>query len=151
MFFEHQVISLLKNHSYQYFKYTNKFADDCINIHKKWLETRQDMQWELDSTYRLIENFDVLNMQGCILYADDVPAAFSFGERLGGTALIHFEKSCIEDGMYQLINREFIRNEYADTCYINRAEDMGIEGLKKAKKSYHPAFMIDKYDCTLKE
>lgn len=44
-----------------------------------------------------------------------------------------------------------MRHFYADMQFVNREEDMGLPGLRRAKESYYPAFMIDKYMVTLKE
>ena len=61
-------------------------------------------------------------------------------------AVIHIEKAPDSvDGLYTLINQQFVEHEWADVTYINREEDMGIEGLRKAKMSYQPDFMVEKY------
>ncbi|MCH5187646.1 MAG: DUF2156 domain-containing protein, partial [Oscillospiraceae bacterium] len=48
-------------------------------------------------------------------------------------------------GAYQMINKLFCENEWRDYPFINREEDMGIEGLRRAKESYHPIFLVKKY------
>ena len=53
-------------------------------------------------------------------------------------------------GLYQAINRDFILNEFKDTEFVNREEDLGIEGLRKAKNEYHPDHFAEKYNVTLK-
>jgi len=103
------------------------------------------------ATQKALKYYNRLNFAGCVIKSDGEPAAFSFGERIcGDTAIIHIEKACCgQDGVYQLINREFTARRFADTTYINRAEDMGLEGLRRAKLSYYPAFMLKRYDCVL--
>lgn len=49
-------------------------------------------------------------------------------------------------GLYTVINNQFVQHELTDVKFINREEDMGMEGLRKAKLSYYPAYMIDKFD-----
>ena len=73
--------------------------------------------------------------------------AFAIGERLNPTtAVVHFEKANPElRGMYQLINHWFARNELSEYPYVNREQDLGIEGLRKAKESYHPYHMVRKF------
>ena len=61
---------------------------------------------------------------------------------------VNFEKSFADvQGAYPLVNREFaryIREQHPDIVYLNREDDMGLEGLRKAKESYHPVF-LEKY------
>lgn len=149
--------AFLKNHSFEYFEYNECYAYDCLTIHDKWCESRDisgtdEAEEEFLSTQNAIQYFNRLDFKGCVIYVDGAPAAFSFGERISeDTAIIHIEKTTGEyDGLYQLINREFVRNCWSDTTYINRAEDMGLEGLRKAKQSYYPAFMLGRYDMTVK-
>ena len=74
-------------------------------------------------------------------------AGFSFGETVNDTLYVHIEKSrrhC--DGCYQTLTNRFAQRYCTpDTAFVNREEDMGIEGLRKAKRSYHPAFMLKKH------
>ena len=82
-----------------------------------------------------------------ILEINDEIVAMSFGERISDdTALIQIELADEKyRGAYQAINKLFCENEWKDLTYVNREEDMGIEGLKKAKMSYQPEFLIEKY------
>ena len=61
-----------------------------------------------------------------------------------------FEKAFAEvPGAYPMINREFARwvqEHYPEVCYLNREDDMGLEGLRKAKMSYNPIYMAKKYN-----
>jgi hypothetical protein len=146
----------LKNHSYEFLDYTPELKKDCLFIHHSWMRERgecseREAAEELLATQKALEFFDRLNFVGCVVRSDGEPAAFSFGERISeDTAIIHIEKACCgQDGVYQLINREFAARKFSDTRYINRAEDMGMEGLRRAKLSYYPAFMLKRYDCEL--
>ena len=78
--------------------------------------------------------------------------AFTFGERAGkNTAVIHVEKADPDiRGLYTAINKEYIAHEWPDVTYINREEDMGKEGLREAKESYKPAFMVKKYNTVIR-
>ena len=60
--------------------------------------------------------------------------------------LIHIEKGDTEyDGIFPIINQQYVLHECEDVELINREEDMGIEGMRKAKRSYNPVKMIEKY------
>lgn len=76
--------------------------------------------------------------------------AFAFGEVLGDTLFVHIEKARRDvQGAYQIIVKEFAKNNPA--VFINREEDMGIEGLRRSKESYHPIEKAKKYSLTIKK
>ncbi len=93
---------------------------------------------------------------GCTGYAlcngDDI-AAFCIGEAMGDTLIVHIEKAKREyKGAFQMINCLFAKTEL-EKCgirYINREDDVGDEGLRQAKQSYFPAYMLKKYRLTFK-
>jgi hypothetical protein len=59
---------------------------------------------------------------------------------------VHFEKANLElRGMYQLINQWFCRNELSEYSFVNWEQDLGLEGLRKAKESYHPHHLVRKF------
>jgi len=146
----------LRNYDPVLEEYTPKYRDECINIQKKWAKERQDNEREareeLESITRALDNYEALDMRGCVVLLGGEVAAFSFGERVcPKTAVIHIEKADNNiNGLYTYINREFVANFWNDCEYINREEDMGVPGIRQAKRSYHPVYMIDKYDVTLK-
>ena len=78
--------------------------------------------------------------------------AFSIGEKLNrDTFVIHIEKADPDvRGLYAVINQLFAQNEGSAYNYINREQDLGDAGLKKAKESYHPASMIRKFKVGFK-
>ena len=83
--------------------------------------------------------------------------AFTMGEPMGATDTydVHFEKAFAEiPGAYPLINREFARwvqMRYPQIRYLNREDDMGVEGLRQAKKSYYPDLLLEKYSAVLQK
>jgi hypothetical protein len=66
------------------------------------------------------------------------------------TVIVHVEKA-FQDyrGAYQFINREFVKKIAPGYKYVNREDDIGDEGLRKAKESYYPIFMLEKFTATL--
>ncbi|MDE5602500.1 MAG: phosphatidylglycerol lysyltransferase domain-containing protein, partial [Helicobacter sp.] len=99
-----------------------------------------------------LKAFSLLSFKGGIIRVENKIIAFSFGEPLNkDTVVIHIEKADIQyQGAYQAINREFLAQEWQNYTYVNREEDLGIEGLRKAKQSYQPLFLQKKFDAILK-
>ncbi|GHS89005.1 hypothetical protein FACS189487_08400 [Campylobacterota bacterium] len=96
----------------------------------------------------LIENFDRFKLSCGLLRAEDQIAALTVGEKLSDDrVVIHIEKAdgANFSGSYQTINQVHLAQEYADFSIVNREEDLGLEGLRKAKLSYHPFALADKY------
>jgi len=77
--------------------------------------------------------------------------AYTLGGRLtDDTAVVHFEKAMTRfPGLYQVINKWFCERSLGDYEFVNREQDLGIRGLRKAKMSYRPHHMVDKYLATL--
>lgn len=119
-------------------------ANDCINS--------LDLQNEACAVKDFLENYFVLDLKGIVLRVDGKIIAFSFGEKLtGDTIVVHVEKALSEyDGAYAMINNLFVKNCCEGYEFINREEDTGDEGLRKAKLSYKPDLMIDKYSAVIK-
>lgn len=99
-----------------------------------------------------LKEFHNLDFKGGILRVEGKIIAFSFGEPLNkDTAVIHIEKADIEyQGAYQAINREFLAHAWSAYSLVNREEDLGIEGLRKAKQSYQPLYLQKKFDAVWK-
>ena len=95
-----------------------------------------------------------LQLQGGLLRAapDGEVIAFAIGEPLNpDTFVVHIEKAFAEiQGAYPMINQQFAEHAAAGYQYVNREEDTGAEGLRKAKLSYRPVFLVEKGIVTLK-
>lgn len=139
--------AFVKGYDYRY----EPINPDNINRAKafslKQLEGLDDREEEKNSINKMFDNFDALKLVGAILFVGEEIAAVTVGEYMNrDTALIHLEKADTRyNGSYAAINKMFIENRFADTKLVNREEDMGIEGLRHAKMSYHPADFVRKY------
>ncbi|MBQ3119897.1 MAG: DUF2156 domain-containing protein [Peptococcaceae bacterium] len=91
--------------------------------------------------------FEALDYKGAVIRIDGKIAAFTLGEMLNDeTVVVHVEKANgAITGLYGAINQEFLLHEWPEAKYVNREEDTGAEGLRKAKLSYHPVELIKKY------
>ncbi|MBQ7955426.1 MAG: DUF2156 domain-containing protein [Lachnospiraceae bacterium] len=125
-----------------------------------WYETKlrenpdADFQMEQDALYKALEQYQALDMDGLVLRSEGQVLAFTLGSQMNeDTFDVHFEKARPEaDGAYAAINCEFaqyIRSKYPHILYLDREEDMGIEGLRKAKQSYYPHHQIEKCRAVL--
>lgn len=107
------------------------------------------MQCEKRGVETVLENMELLGARGGAIYVQDRAVAFTVGSPINEKVYdIHFEKALDDYGeAYTVINREFAENELSDYMYINREDDMGLEGLRKAKLSYKPDILLKKYTC----
>lgn len=99
------------------------------------------LEYELKALEFVLKNYIQLRQRGILIRVDNKPVALSVYEQLNPTTCVtNFEKAIREyKGLYQLINRETAKSIFSEGYkYINRGEDLGIEGLRKAKLSYHP-------------
>jgi len=148
-------LNTFKNtYNYTYRKMTENDFDECLNLGKKLMIQKNskdslDYKMELKSMEVIFEHFNDLELCGGLITIDDKIAAFSVGEKLNDNcALIQIEKADTQyKGIYVAINNEFVKNEWSNFEFVNREEDMGIEGLRKAKLSYRPHHMVKKYIC----
>lgn len=97
-------------------------------------------------------NMKYLGLVGAILKSSGKIVGFTIGEQLNSdTFIVHIEKANSDvQGAYPMICNQFIKNFAGDLKYVNREEDLGIEGLRKSKLSYKPVFLLDKYIVTFK-
>ena len=108
-----------------------------------------DYQLEQVALHKALQQQEALGLEGMLLMDGDTALAMTMGSRLSESTFdIHFEKALdIADGAYAAINQGFaayLREKYPDVRWLNREEDMGLEGLRKAKLSYCPDHMVEK-------
>ena len=143
----------------EYVPITCAIIPECREVLESWYELRSPdlpddpfLDDEHNAIIEVLNNFGDFNLKGGALKLDDKIIAFSFGEQLNeDTAVIHVEKadSSIR-GAYAAINQAFAAAEWSKMKYINREEDMGLPNLRKAKESYKPVKLIEKFNARLK-
>ena len=120
---------------------------------EKLIENPQgDYLMEQTALAKAFRHFHALELEGLVLFAGNEVMAVTLGSRLShDTFDVHFEKAKGDiNGAYAIINQEFaryIRNKYPEIRFLDREEDMGIEGLRKAKLSYHPYMMSEIFNA----
>lgn len=138
----------LRQYNWEYQKMTPEIVTECLSLKSDWFDVRNPEPCSEDEAMAtVLKNFKSLGIIGGIIKVEGVIQAVSVGEMLNkNTAVIHIEKANTEyDGSFTAINHEFAAREWAKSEFINREEDMGIEGLRKAKLSYYPIKMVDKF------
>lgn len=127
----------------------------------KWYEDRLrenpggDYLMEQVALSKAFQHYRELCMEGLVLLDGEDVLAVTLGSRMSDSTFdVHFEKARWDvNGGYAAINCEFarhIRNNYPQIQFLNREEDMGLEGLRKAKQRYYPHHMIEKsWACLL--
>ena len=96
---------------------------------------------------------DRLGLKGAVLYRNDKMTGFTVGEQINSdTFVVHIEKkhSLTFRGAYPMLCSQFASHNAKGLSFINREEDLGIEGLRKSKLSYNPAFLLNKNVITFR-
>lgn len=139
-------------HDYSVVIYSKEHLEGCLNLLDKWQqsyigEIGSSQLFEVEANAEALEKTEELDLEGVVVMVNDTVAAFALGERLNkDTAVCHFEKADpFTEGLYQLVNREFARMLFTDCRYLNREQDLGDAGLRKAKLSYQPIELVTKY------
>lgn len=140
-----------ENPDWEYKKLVPSMYEDCIAVYDGWKESKDLSEDEFANERRSVvlalTNMEELGLTGGAILLDGKIKAFTVGERLNDDMqLIHIEKADSEiNGLFPMINQQYVLHECADVQYINREEDIGVEGMRKAKRSYYPDFMVKKY------
>ena len=122
---------------------------DCERLNNKWLSMREVGEMERaeqSAMSRAFENMEALGLRGAVLYANGAPVAFTYGTPITNrTFCTHIEKHDSEcEGAATMINRLMAQSLEGEFEFVNREDDLGLEGLRFAKMSYYPAILLDK-------
>lgn len=142
--------------NYKVLNITNDIIDKCIKIEEEWLkEHDKSISRIAEKTMinKLLSNKDKLNLLAVAIEVEGKIIAFSLGSIINhNTFGVHVEKANTNyEGAFTLVNREFAMQIPEKFIYVNREEDMGIEGLRKAKLSYKPEELLCKKIAVLKD
>lgn len=136
---------------WSYSKMTEKDFDECIEYAVR--SYNENMSYDDESSVAeqfaintFFNNFDALDLMGGVIRVGGKVEGFTIGSRINSDTMdIHIEKANASiNGAYTAVMNEFAKAESADFTYINREEDLGLEGLRRSKRSYYPEFMLVK-------
>ena len=131
--------------------------DELIEFQSEWLERQKGriepsvLYGENKAIMSALENWGDFPLFGACIRIDGRIAAYTIAEELSPETIdIRFEKAFPEyEGIYQFLNRTFLSRQAKNYIWVNREEDMGNEGLRKSKSSYHPTRYEKKYTVTI--
>jgi hypothetical protein len=150
-------INKFKNlYNYHYAPMSENDIAECFVMHQQWSiqhckKGNFSLESEACATRKALQLFSKLELEGGILRVDGKVIAFTLGQAINNTTFdVCIEKALSDyEGAYPMINQQFLKHQVSGYTYVNREEDLGEEGLRKAKLSYHPLKLIAKYSVTL--
>ena len=147
-----------KLYDFEYVPLTKENSQILIDSQCQWfnhnnVQVYADLEIERQGILRVIDNIEHLDVDGAYITIEGNIAAFTLAEQITeDTVVIHIEKAVDSfSGAYQAINKLYLENRWSHITFVNRECDLGIDGLRKAKESYRPVFMLDKYKAVLKK
>ncbi len=142
-------------HEFGYLPLTPGLVPACQELQDRWCDEKHcdlvsTLRAEARAVKEVLENLDVLGVTGGCIEIEGKVEAFSLGELLNeDTVVIHIEKAnAAFHGLYQVINQQFLANAWSDVPYVNREQDLGVQGLRRSKESYRPSHMVEKFRVT---
>jgi len=149
---KNHVNRFVKQYRFEYRVLDEEVAHSFLDLQEDWCELKDcassdDLLHEDRAVYEALTHHKELGFRGGAILIDGRVEAFALGEKLNpDTAVIHIEKANPRiPGLYAAINQQFCAQEWSQVTYVNREQDLGLEGLRKAKLSYHPHHIVDKY------
>jgi len=134
----------------------DEHLNDCLGLAETWCQLRRceedlNLLGEWKAVREAFAHLGTLKIQGGVILIEDKVEAFALGELLNDqTAVVHIEKANPEiPRLYAVINQQFCENNWHDVTYVNREQDLGEPGLRKAKLSYHPEHLVEKFRIRL--
>ncbi len=148
--------SLSRSYRHRYEPLREEYLSACLYLCARWCQVKKcdedlSLLGEWEAIGAVLANYQALGLQGGVILIDNRVQAFSCGELLNqDTAVIHLEKADPElRSLYAVINQQFTREAWAGVPFINREQDLGEPGLRKAKLSYHPHRLVEKFRIRL--
>jgi hypothetical protein len=126
-----------------------EYAGDALQILERW-KAQQETPGDYAAAREALERMETLQLCGGIFYVEEEPVAYTLGEELaqGRMFVVHFEKAVLQkkySGVYQYVSQAFTAVLPDQYELVNREQDLGDPGLRRAKESYRPVDFVRKY------
>jgi uncharacterized protein len=139
-------------YNYEYLKVTSSHVDECFQFEEEWCSIKhcdsvEGLFKERRAIREMIAHCSEFGLVGGAIRVEGKICALAIGQKLNhNTLVMHVLKANpTMSGLYQVIYNEFLAHEALDYELVNMEQDLGLEGLRKSKLSYHPVEMIKKY------
>ncbi|MEW6350389.1 MAG: phosphatidylglycerol lysyltransferase domain-containing protein [Thermodesulfobacteriota bacterium] len=151
---KNHVNRFVKNYRFEYRPLDSILVKAFLDLQENWCEFKScdedpSLDAENHAVHEALTHVELLGFEGGAILIDGQVEAFALGELLNpDTVVIHIEKANPEiPGLYSTINQRYCQETWSTVKYVNREQDLGLEGLRKAKLSYYPDHLVEK--CTL--
>jgi len=148
----------VKKYDYQYFSLNAERIDETLAMQEDWCtwrdcESDKTLASENRAIARVLDAYRSFeNICGGVIFVNQLITAYTVAEYFSDNMIIiHFEKGCpMYKGAYQAINQLFLAHDAKDCKWVNREQDLGDPGLRKAKMTYHPSYFLKKYSVHIR-
>jgi uncharacterized protein len=144
------------NHHFEVDELRSKHLNECLRILEEWtrhLRNRRgdDLQTEYQAVWEALECYEHLPVEGTVIIVGKRMEAFAISEPLNAvTQVVQIEKAGDNlTGLYPLLTQQSALSYRPEVVWVNRAQDLGIAGLKQSKQSWHPDHLVRKFHITL--
>ncbi|MBP3434760.1 MAG: DUF2156 domain-containing protein [Clostridia bacterium] len=151
---KNHISAFSRAHEWTYEPLSAENVDDMVRLSREWCEEKGSCTGSLNDEQcairRVLREPERFSLSGGLIRVEGRAVAFTLGSPINERVFdIHVEKALSAfSGAYAVINREFAKTLTAYE-YLNRENDMGIPGLRRAKESYRPAILLKKYLVTI--
>lgn len=146
------ISSFKKKYNWSYEELRKENLNEALEMTEQWYNENGEkndkfMQIERDAVKTIFDNFENIDGKGGVLKVEGKVVAVTFGSEVNNDVFdVSYEKALTKyDGAYTMINNLFVSETLKGYSLVNREDDMGLEGLRKAKLSYRPQILLEKY------
>ncbi len=154
------ISAFTRKYNWRYESLNVNNINDIFSVAETWANERsnggmdEDIECEFRAIKKILPHYAELDIRGGILYVDESAVAFAFGSPINDKVFDVTTEKALGNfpGAYAVINNEFAKHELLGSFeFANREDDLGLEGLRRAKRSYNPVTILKKYLVEIKK